>query len=200
MKNFIMGVAMVLLLTFFLSFQADVNAMQVQGVRLRNTANEAARSAALKLDMTAFSEGFIVFHEQDSVTASRELLKKNLKLNGADSELKYFKDSIITYYICTFNQTAETPGEQALVPKLGKYYIYKNGNAAPIFTGTYQKGNKASEYINPHIKLPKNFDPVLNSPSVVCVIDTGHPKILTAEISSKAILRKAGIYEYVLGG
>ena len=200
MKNLIVGIAMVILLTFFISFQVDVNAMQVQGIRLRNTANEAARSAALKLDSDIFSEGFIVFNGSDSIRASRELLTQNLKLNGTKSELKYFKDTNITYYICMFNQTANTPDEQELVPALGKYYIYKNGSDSPIHTGTYQKGHRASEYINTYIRLPKNFDPILDNPSVVCIVDTGHPKISVGELSSTVILRKAGIYEYALGG
>ena len=74
-----MGIAMTLLLALFLSFQSDIQAMQVQGIRLHQTANEAARAAALQNDLNSFMEGLITFTD-DGAFVGDKVVKANLKM------------------------------------------------------------------------------------------------------------------------
>ena len=201
-----MGIAMTLLLALFLSFQSDIQAMQVQGIRLHQTANEAARAAALQNDLNSFMEGLITF-TSDGAFVGDKVVKANLKMTEEGvSEDKYYKEKMINSYLIMFNQ-AFTNEEMNILPneyeipesvlsKLGKFSVYKNG-VKIADNVPFVLGDKASKHVNNYIKLPKDFDPVIMYPSVVCVIDTGEPNFKNEIFSEGATLRKAGIYEYV---
>lgn len=201
-----MGIAMTLLLAIFLSFQTDIQAMQIQGIRLRQTANESARAAALQNDLDSFTEGLITFTSDGAFMGDR-VVKANLKMaeDGVSGD-KYYKDKTINTYLVMFNQAftqdeieilrTEYEIPESVIAKLGKFSVYKNG--VQIASGVpYQIGDKASRHVNNYVKLPKDFDPVITYPSVICVIDTGEPKFKNEKFSEGATLRKAGIYEYV---
>lgn len=221
-----MGIAMTLLLALFLSFQTDIQGMQYQGLRLSQTANDAARAAALQNDLDSFIEGLITFTE-DGAKMGQELVKENLKLDPSGrSDLKYYskEDKEIHTYIFMFNQHAESieiprtddaaegdiltdeddikaalidryeiPIE--IVNRLGRYSVCIDGVYRDA--GDYEYGEHVSRYINGIVTLPKDFDPVIGYPTVICVIDTGEPYFRVEEFSEGATLRKAGIYEYV---
>lgn len=206
MKNLIMGIAMTLLLALFLSFQTDIQGMQVQGVRLKQTANEAARAAALQNDLNSFIEGLITFTD-DGAFVGDQVVKANLSMTAEGvSGDKYYKDKPIDSYIIMFNQafTAEEMEilrdvyeiPESVLLKLGKYTVYKNG-AKIADNMPFNLGDRAAVHVNNYITLPRDFDPVIQYPSVVCVIDTGEPNFKNKIFSEGATLRKAGIYEYV---
>ena len=132
-----MGIAMTLLLALFLSFQSDIQAMQIQGIRLRQTANESARAAALQNDLDSFTEGLITFTSDGAFMGDR-VVKANLKMaeDGVSGD-KYYKDKTINTYLVMFNQAftqdeieilrTEYEIPESVIAKLGKFSVYKNG-------------------------------------------------------------------------
>lgn len=182
MKNMIICVAIVLLMSTFLVFQQDINAMQRQGIVLEEIANEVANAASLDYDDEIYAEGLVSYDKTVCVNKGMEVFASDLDvdLSTMTSSQKYYDGKSIDVYIYFFEQDL-------------KYYGYKNGTRITADNLTYVQGDNARNYIS---NLPKNFEEELLFPCVICVIDTGHPRFSFDFLETLAILKKAGIYTY----
>ncbi len=198
MKNFIMGVAMIILCMLFVVFQSDINLMQRQQNFVYNVAEEAAATAALyreegdaelTFDMQNFANGFIKFRNDIAAHKAMEVVKKSLMLDSAlRSGSAYFKEDI-TVIIMTFSQDE-------------KYCMYVNGQKK-VDNASYRRGENLSEYApEPYAERLENYSEKkqinINYPSTVCIIDTGKPRFtgLLNLDTDKASICKVGTYEY----
>lgn len=183
MKNLIIGIALMLLLVFFLSFQTDMNMVLRNGIVLTQIANDTARAAALNIHDVAYGDGFIAFDHPEGIQDATDVVMSDLQMdNTYMSQLKFYKDRQIDVYMYFFDQWDYRP-----------YYTeYKNG--VLISTNRpYTRGEMASTYIS---TLPRGNDMALDYPCVICVIDTGHPPFSIAGLSELAVVKKMGLYEY----
>ena len=116
-----------------------------------------------------------------------DVVNKALNIENGKSNKKRYQGKSIDIYTYIFNSDGS-------YTDASKYYSYKNGVKISSSPLSYSKGDNASKYIS---NLPKGFDPKLNFPSVIVIIDTGSFSFTMKSLENIANLKKAGIYEYV---
>lgn len=188
MKSFLYGIATIILCSFFLVYQTDINQMQREGLRVYETANEAANAAALQLvyytedesDIHTYSDGYIEYVTADAFERGFAVAKENMRLDDSFvSSSEYYSDNFeVSIYL--FNES-------------GAVYKSTNGSPAVSVGKTFVRGMRATEFVS---EIPDNTDVVLNYPCVVCVIDAGKPRFRIEGLSDNAKIKKMGIYEY----
>lgn len=92
MKSFIVGITVVLLSTFFITYQQDSNLHQLKLHELKYVAEEVAAAAAQFHDLEEYGEGRLVFNQEEGIKAAEYVLKQTLSLNDD------FKPKSGTYY------------------------------------------------------------------------------------------------------
>lgn len=174
MKNMIICIAIMLISAFFLCFQSDINDVQRKSIVVGQLAEDGARAACLEIDEDIFSEGYISFDPDTGVQKAMTIVQSGMEAGTHYDVLVFLFD--------------EAEYESV-------YTEYINGQLH-LKDMPYEKGHYASEYIP---DLPKNYDRKLEYPCVICVIDTGYVKFKLDFLSDIAILKKAGMHEYLKG-
>lgn len=198
MKEFIMGIAMILLASIFLTFQVDINLYQRQMEFVHVVAEEAAATAALEIawgdsseDVTAlnYANGFIKFDENAAGAAGTNIVVKNLKLDSAFKSTNTYFEENMTVMLYVFDQN-------------GTYSKFVNG-VKTVAAAPYSKGENFSVYCeSPYKEMVASLTGLqqikLNYPSTICIINAGKPQFRDSfglENMANDIV-KIGFYEY----
>jgi len=109
MKVFIIGLAVVIVCTYFIVFQQDYNLNQLENMEVKFVAEEAAAAAAQYYDKLSFSNGIYKLNPIEGTKAAEYIIKKDLKLNDDFTPIAdtYWTDRI-TYTIEYFDDTNTT--------------------------------------------------------------------------------------------
>lgn len=198
MKNFIIGLALILFAAVFLVFQSDINMYQRQMDYVYDVAEEAAATAALEIVLgddtdsqytQTYANGFIKFEDNAADAAAREIVKKGLKLDSAyQSSSRYFSDNM-TITVFLFSQD-------------GTYSKFVNGTKT-VSSALFTYGENLSIYCDSPYQeriaaRTGSKEIIINYPSAVCIIDAGKPKFNDSfglRDMAKDIL-EVGVYEY----
>lgn len=197
MKNFIIGIAIVLLTAIFLTFQTDINLFLRQQEYVYDVAEEAAATAAVQTvegsgmfgETIDFASGYIKFDDAKSASKAMNVVKKALRLDeNLVSASSFFSDAM-TVELYLFNQD-------------GTYSKFVNGTQT-IADGRYTKGTNFSEYCESPYKekvaaLPAEKQIRINYPSTICIINAGKPDFRDnfGFSDTAGDLVKIGYYEY----
>lgn len=173
MKTMIVGIAIIIIFTFFNIFQFDTNLMQRQQERLKFVADDISNAGSLYYDKTAFGNGRKVFVDATANVKMEELLKMNLKLNNSFLPLGgYWKDTIKwTSYFFDDTNTMR---------------VYQNGislsTSAIVFPYLF------TEPLTGYVKL-------ITEPTVIVTINAGKPQFRLPFLTKQDIIRTSA-YEY----
>jgi len=108
MKSFIVSIALILLFNIYTVFQIDSDTYRRQLERLKFVAEECADSAALYYDLEAYSQGKIIYNQDEGIKAIEYMLKTHLKLDDSLKPVSgYWQDQIQydVYFIDEKNYT-----------------------------------------------------------------------------------------------
>ena len=159
----------------------DLNQIELQGYKVKYTADRMANAATLLTDEYSYSLGRIVFTCDEGNALALEVLKGNL---GYDSSYRPVSN---TY----FTETAD----------IDLYYFddslsakhYKNGTLVGTFRFSY--GNYVTDYVPSYKEMI-----VITKPSVVCIFNAGRPYFTPVNSAVMAGNRvdivKQSFYEY----
>lgn len=177
MKNAIISIALVIVLSLINVCQLDANQMQRQSFEVKNVADQMADAAGLSLNLERYSRGYIVFDYDKGASLAGEVLRETLgydaSYNPANNE--YFSDpgQVHIYY---FDQTLEA-----------KYYL--NGSYVRSFP--YTLGTKFKSYIASYAG-----EDTIDKPCVFVIFDAGKPRIRLSFAFGRGRICKTAIYEY----
>lgn len=108
MKEFLIGISVIILYCIINVFGQDFNLDMRQNFNLKYAANECSASGSLFYDPVKYSEGKIVFQQDKSKEAIEKQIKNLLKLDDSFNPLpgSYYQDKI-TYkvYFYDYNNT-----------------------------------------------------------------------------------------------
>ena len=102
MKNMIITLAIMLLLTNLIMFQKDTNTLVWTMNNMKLMADEMARSAALEVDEEQYALGTIKFNEQAGKKAAASAFSSGIKSIEDRAALRLFDRENITYTL-SFN-------------------------------------------------------------------------------------------------
>lgn len=179
MKNLIITISMVILCSFFLQFQIDVNLLERQTLKVKYTADRMACAAAMLTDEESFGQGLTVFTCPEGAALALECLKGSLGYGD------YYQPIQNTY----FTETASADlyfFDDTLVMR-----HYRNG--AYIGSSDFLYGDSLSLYVAPGQNDPSML---IDRPTVVCVLDVGRPSIRSAIAPGKLSVVQRSVYEY----
>lgn len=106
MKIYLVGIGILLILSFSFLFTVDSNQYIEQDSLLDNTVKDCANAAALYLDLEEYSEGFLVFNDSEGLAVIEDILSEKYGLdndlvsennflpNTFSYEVHYFDDSL----------------------------------------------------------------------------------------------------------
>lgn len=109
MKNFILGISIVIFCTFGLVFAQDDNLFQSNIHKLKFIAKEAAAAAGQYYIDSEYAEGRVVFNRTEGIKAAEYIIKQQLKLDNSFNPLNnsYWRDHV-TYQILFFDDSNTT--------------------------------------------------------------------------------------------
>ena len=195
MKNFIMGIAMIMICSIFIVYQNDINHMQREQQYIKQLAEEAAATSALYIEegdndsLTTFNyaNGWIKF-QPNAGKKGFDITKNNLKLDDElKSEKAYYKNAFnITIYTFSCDKTYQ-----------------KSVNGINTETGSFEVGDNISKFVDSNYSSILDKEPLsrqihINYPTTICIIDAGKPNFresLNLDLGDSRIC-KIGIYEY----
>ncbi|OAH58660.1 hypothetical protein AWH48_16820 [Domibacillus aminovorans] len=132
MKEFIIGIAMVLVFTIFTIYQQDSNIHREQMQALKSITQEAAAAAAQHYVSDEYGDGNYSFNEEEGRKAAEAIIRSSLKL---DAELRptsksyWHKVSKVTYDITFLDHNDFTAFPQ------NYQYIHPSGSMDFILYG-----------------------------------------------------------------
>lgn len=173
MKEYIIGLPLILILVIFLAFQFDNDQfVQMQEFHKR-VADDCADAASLYYDEEEFSEGIKIFKKDEGNKAIAYILKESLNLKGdLTAQTPYLKDTY-TYYTYYFDGdgTLSQYKEKTLIDQKKIEYPY---NFREERTGYEKK---------------------INFATVIVTVDAGKFDYRLAFINKPRLIRTSG-YEY----
>lgn len=179
MKNLVITISMLILCSFFLQFQIDVNLLERQTLRVKYTADRMACAASLFTEDEAFGQGYIVFDCSPGLDLSLECLKGSLgygafyqpETNGyftqtAQADLYFFDDSLTMRH-------------------------YRNGSYQD--SAAFQYGDAMSLYVPGAAQAGYAL---IEKPCVACVLDMGKPSFRINIAPADVKVVQSSVYEY----
>lgn len=89
MKEFLVGLGLIMVSSFFMIYQYDYHRHQEEIYRLKSIGEEVAAAGAQYFNRERFSEGFYEFNATEGLKASKSVLKASLYLNDDLSPKAY---------------------------------------------------------------------------------------------------------------
>lgn len=173
MKVFIFSMAIVIIFSIFMIFQADNDGFLREQQYLKSVADDCSNAAALYYDQEMYADGVKVFNKAEGNTAILYVLKNNLHLN---SDL--------------------TSEDDALQAAFRYYTYYFDGDGTMT---TYEGDTLASQDT---FSFPYQFreertgyEQMVYEATVIVTIDAGEFNYRLATVSDPELIRTSG-YEY----
>ncbi|MCF0150462.1 MAG: hypothetical protein HUJ80_03535 [Firmicutes bacterium] len=179
MKNLVITVSMLILCSFFLQFQIDVNLLERQTLRVKYTADRMACAASLPLDEERFGQGFRVFVPEEAIPLALECLKGSLGYGSdyAPSENTYFSETaVVELYF--FDDSLQMRH-------------YRNGQF--IDSAAFAYGDAIGTYVP---RAEEAGYGLIERPCVACVIDAGRPRFQVDIAPPSVRVVQSSVYEY----
>ncbi|HKM28121.1 MAG TPA: hypothetical protein VJY37_00400 [Anaerovoracaceae bacterium] len=93
MKNLIITIGSLILMTTIIYFQIDCNEMIRYKQQLKFAADEAAATASVCIDMDSFGEGLHVYDDATAVVKAKEIIELNLASKAVTFDISFVDDS-----------------------------------------------------------------------------------------------------------
>lgn len=173
MKVFIYGLAVIILFSIFMIFQADNDSFLSDQEYLKSVADDCSNAAALYYDRARFAEGVKIFNKDEGNKAILYILKNNLHLNSdltGNDESLHTAFRYYTYYI---------DGDGTITSFEGDVLISRETGSFP-----YQFREERTGY-----------EKTVYEPTVIVTIDAGEFNYRLAAVNDPELTRTSG-YEY----
>ncbi|QSX05475.1 hypothetical protein JYG23_12430 [Sedimentibacter sp. zth1] len=174
MKAFIVGIALIILMTLMLVFQSDNYNCRLETENLKYCCEEASDSASLCYTEIHDKKGYKIYDEQEGIRVIERTIKNYLKTNENLEPIpkSYWTEKInYTAYFFDDDKTCS---------------IYRNG--AKIKESVF---NYPFLFTDEELQYKKS----ISSPNVIVTINAGKSKYRLSFIKPKDIIRSSG-YEY----
>ena len=170
MKEYILGAALVVILSFTFLAAVDINRFLEQDEIFDTCLQDSANAAALFYDYNEFGEGYKVFIDEEAIKAVDEVLEGTYDLGETDNR---YLNAAFDRYITIYDDSL-------------KKREYKNGVLESSSDFTYgirdvdQKGHERD---------------ILN-PTIIVYVDAGHPEMQLRVFRDKIVMNDSAAYVY----
>lgn len=173
MKVFIFSMAVIIVFSMFMVFQADNDSFLRDQQYLKSVADDCSNAAALYYDQDKFSEGVKVFNKDEGNKAVLYVLKNNLHLNN---DLTTEDDSLQTAF------------------RHFTYYFDGDGTMT-TYEGDMLAGQETFSFPYRFREERTGYEQVVYEPMVIVTIDAGKFNYRLSAVSDPELIRTSG-YEY----
>ena len=170
MKEYMVGAALLVILSFVFCATVDINRYLEQNEMFDSCIEDAANSASLYYDYSAYAEGKKVFLDNEAVRAVDEVLSGTYTL-GASSD-RYLNEAFNRYV---------TIYDDSLVKR---EYI----------NGVLQSSNNFTYGIQDTDRKGKKRD--ILSPTIIVYVDAGHPMMQLRYFRNRVTMTESAAYVY----
>lgn len=177
MKPLLAGLALVILYTMFLVFQADNNLYLLKVNEVKETADDCSEAASLYYDKNEYLTGNKYFNQSKGNEVIRYLIEKNLRLDNSLNPLEntYWQDTF-HYYVAYIDDSG---------------YVTSYHNTTLIEKKPFAFGTLYEDKI-------ADYNKVISEPVIIVTIDAGEGRFRMKLLEHQHIQAiRSSAYEYI---